>query len=76
VLAVLAFTILGLTAGVTAIALLIAAVILAFEIWMFVDAIQNKHISTDRKILWCVGMALLHPFVAIAYYFTDHKTRA
>ncbi len=43
--------------------------ILAFEIWMFVDAIRNPHMELTEKTLWLVGMFLIHPFVAIVYYF-------
>ena len=53
--------------------LIVLALVLAFEIWMFVDAIRNPNISNDRKLLWLVGMLLLHPFVAIIYFFTDHN---
>lgn len=53
--------------------ILLGVAILAFEVWMFIDAIRNPGISSDRRILWLVGMLLLHPFVAIAYYFTDHQ---
>lgn len=56
--------------------ILIALAVLAFEIYMFVDAIRNPRISNDRRILWLLGMLLLHPFVAIAYYYTDHKTQS
>jgi len=65
-----------LAAG-AALPFIIAAVvlILAFEIWMVVDAILNNQISDTTKALWVVGMLLLHPFVAIAYFFTDHRKR-
>ena len=66
-------SLLGLGIAATLVVLLVLAFILAFEIWMFVHAIQNDNISNDRKILWLIGMILLHPFVAIAYYFTDYK---
>lgn len=53
--------------------ILIAAVlvllILVFEIWMLVDLIKNNNLTTETKLLWALGMLLLHPFVAIAYYF-------
>ena len=42
-------------------------------IWMIVNAITNKHISDTARVLWVIGMLLIHPFVAIAYYFTDYK---
>lgn len=44
---------------------------------MFVHTIRNGGIPRDRKLLWLVGMVLLHPFVAIAYNLTDyHKAQA
>jgi len=48
-------------------------VILAFEIAMFINVITHKNISQTSKVLWVVGMLILHPFVAIIYYFTDYK---
>lgn len=57
---------------VTVVILLIIAILL-FEIWMFVNTIQNHHISNDRRILWIAGMLILHPFIAIAYFLTDYK---
>lgn len=48
---------------------IIGIAILVFEILMFIDAIRNPHLDDKEKILWCLGMLLLHPFVAIFYYF-------
>lgn len=53
----------------------IALVIGAFEIWMIVDAALNKKITDKAKAWWVVGMLLIHPFVAIAYFFTDRRKR-
>jgi hypothetical protein len=53
----------------------ISVAILVFEIWMFVDLIKNNRIPQDRKILWGIFMLLIHPFTAIAYYFTDHRPK-
>ena len=50
-----------------------ALIIFIFEVFMFVHAIRNQRISNDRRILWLIGMLLFHPFVAIAYYFTDRQ---
>lgn len=47
--------------------------IFIFELLMFINAIRNTTISDNRKILWIIGMLFVHPFVAIAYYFTDYK---
>lgn len=66
---------LGFSAGIVIAIVLVLLFILLFEIWMFVAAILNPHISNERRILWLVGMLLVHPFVAIAYYFTDHQRR-
>ena len=54
---------------------LIGLAILAFEIWMLVDLIRNPELSDERKILWAVGMILIHPIIAIVYYFTDRKPK-
>ena len=51
----------------------IALIILAFEIWMIIDAALSKHLSDKAKAWWIGGMLLVHPFVAIAYFFTDRR---
>lgn len=55
------------------IALVIVVLILIFEVLMIISAIKNRAISDEARILWVIGMLLIHPFVAIFYYFTDHK---
>jgi hypothetical protein len=52
--------------------IVVALLIIAFEVWMIVDAALNKKISDKAKVWWIVGMFLIHPFVAIVYFFTDH----
>jgi hypothetical protein len=52
------------------------AAVLAFEIMMLVHVIKNKNISSDRRLLWILGMLFIHPVVAIAYFFTDYKNGA
>ncbi len=47
--------------------------ILVFEVAMFVSVIRNKYIPENTRVLWIIGMLLIHPFIAIVYYFTDHK---
>lgn len=51
----------------------IALAILVFEVVMFVHVLRNSNISDERRILWAVGMLLIHPFVAIAYLLTDYR---
>jgi hypothetical protein len=53
----------------------VAILIFAFEIWMIVDAAINKRITDKAKAWWIIGMFVIHPFVAIAYFFTDHRKR-
>jgi heme/copper-type cytochrome/quinol oxidase subunit 4 len=50
---------------------LILIVVLAFEIWMLVDVIKNRHVPTKHKVWWIVGMLLIHPIVAIVYFFVS-----
>jgi len=49
---------------------LLGFALLAFEIWMFIDLVQNPRLTAGAKLLWAIGMLLLHPFVAIIYFFT------
>jgi hypothetical protein len=51
----------------------VIALILWFEIAMFISLIRNKKIDENTKIIWAIGMFLIHPIVAIIYYFTDHQ---
>lgn len=67
------FAIFGLSPVWDVIVLVILALIFVFEVWMLVSALVNKVISNTAKALWILGMILIHPFVAIAYYFTDYK---
>lgn len=55
--------------------IIIVVLLLAFEIWMLVDAAINKKISDKAKAWWIIGMVLVHPIVAIIYFFTDHRKR-
>ena len=64
----------GLSLAALSIIWILGVLILAFEVWMFVDVIRNDQIAQERKLLWLIGMVLIHPFVAIAYYFTDRQT--
>ncbi len=55
--------------------IVVALLIGAFEVWMIVDAAINKKLSDKAKAWWIVGMILIHPFVAIVYFFTDRRKR-
>lgn len=61
--------------GLVSLAGIALLAILAFEVWMFVDAIRNPRLTDIERVLWCVGMLLIHPFVALAYYFIEHTNR-
>lgn len=70
------FAFLGMGLALSLIVVLVLLLIFIFEIWMFVDVITNKRISDTAKVLWAIGMVLVHPIVAFIYYFTDHKKLA
>jgi hypothetical protein len=55
--------------------LVVAILIFAFEIWMIIDAAINKRITDKARAWWIIGMLIIHPFVAIVYFFTDHRKR-
>lgn len=67
------FGFLGLSPLVGLVVILVLLLIFAFEIWMFISAITNKNISDMAKVLWVVGMVLIHPIVAIIYYLTAYR---
>jgi uncharacterized membrane protein (DUF485 family) len=64
----------GLTVLILVAAVLILMV-LAFEIWMLVDLIKNDKITIETKVLWVVGMLLVHPIVAIVYFFVARSKK-
>lgn len=66
----------GMGAALSLVVALVLVVIFAFEIWMLISAITNKKITDTARVLWVVGMVLIHPIVAIIYYFTDHQKSA
>jgi hypothetical protein len=70
------FAFLGLSPALGVIVIIVLLAILVFEIAMFISVIQNKFITGNTKALWIVGMLLIHPLVAIAYYFTDYNKTA
>lgn len=53
--------------------IILGIALLIFEIMMIVDALQNPCLNDGEKILWVVGMVLIHPFVGIVYYFMAHS---
>ncbi|HVS78879.1 MAG TPA: hypothetical protein VHD84_01140 [Candidatus Saccharimonadales bacterium] len=53
--------------------ILVVVLVIIFEIWMVVDAALNKKLSDKAKTWWIIGMLIIHPFVAIAYFFTDRN---
>ena len=63
----------GLGTGLSVLVWLILVLIFIFEIWMLVDAITRKSLSTTARVWWIIGMILVHPIVAIIYYFTGRK---
>lgn len=64
----------GLGTGFALIVLVLVA-IGVFEIWMFVDAIKSPRLTDSRKLLWCAGMLVIHPFVAIAYFVLEYQNK-
>jgi hypothetical protein len=67
------FAVLGLSGPLGPFLLFVIFLIFIFEVVMFINAIRNKNISSTAKVLWIIGMLIFHPFVAIAYFFTDYK---
>jgi len=53
--------------------IVLAILIAAFEIWMIVDVALKKNLSDKAKTWWIIGMIIVHPFVAIFYFFTDRR---
>lgn len=64
--------ILGVSVSLFTLVLVIVIAFLIFEVWMFVDALRNPGLSSVERLLWCLGMLVFHPFVAIVYYFVEY----
>jgi hypothetical protein len=53
---------------------IVVVAILWFEVAMFLDVLKNKKLTDNEKILWVLGMFLLHPIIAIVYYFVARSS--
>jgi len=51
--------------------IVLAILVLAFELWMLIDCILSKKVPTTHKVWWIIGMFLIHPIVAIVYFFVS-----
>ena len=60
--------------GWTTTIILLTILFLAFEIWMLVDVFNNRKVPKYHKLWWIVGMFIIHPFVALAYFFVTRFT--
>jgi hypothetical protein len=47
--------------------------LLFMEVYLFVHAMRNPQITTAARLVWGIGMLLIHPFIAIIYFFTDYQ---
>ncbi|MFA5004333.1 MAG: hypothetical protein WC498_03605 [Candidatus Saccharimonadales bacterium] len=65
----------GLAFGLIFFLSLLFLAILAFEVWMFVDAVRNPKLTDNEKLIWCLGMIFVHPVIAIVYYFIVYLKR-
>lgn len=43
--------------------------VMAFWIWMLIDAIQSKGLGETEKIVWVLVIALTHFIGALVYFF-------
>jgi len=49
--------------------------LLAFWIWMLVDAIQNKGLADGEKIGWVLAIVFLHFLGSALYFFIGRPKR-
>jgi hypothetical protein len=52
---------------------ILLVLVLVFEIMMFLDVLKNQKLNDTEKLIWVIGMFLVHPFIAILYYFVAHS---
>jgi hypothetical protein len=48
---------------------LVLLAVLAFELWMLIDVLAYRKMPTAHRVWWVVLMFLIHPIVAIVYFF-------
>jgi hypothetical protein len=53
----------------------IGLALVAFWIWMLIEALQNKGLSDGEKIAWVLVIVLLHFLGALLYFFVGHPKR-
>jgi hypothetical protein len=53
----------------------IGLALLAFWIWMLIEALQNKGLTDGEKIAWVLVIVLLHFLGALLYFFVGHPKR-
>jgi len=61
--------------GLAGLVYLLIVVVFVFEVFMFLDAFKNPRLTSTERLVWCAAMLLLHPFVAIIYYFAEYPKR-
>jgi hypothetical protein len=49
--------------------------LLAFWIWMLVDAIQNPGLGEGEKVCWVLAIVFLHVLAVILYFFIGRPKR-
>jgi hypothetical protein len=49
--------------------------VLAFWIWMLVEAIQNRGLGQGGKVAWVLAIVFLHLLGAILYFFLGRPKR-
>lgn len=53
----------------------IGLLVLAFWIWMLIDAIQNKGLTDGEKIAWVLAIVFLHIIGSALYFFIGRPKR-
>jgi hypothetical protein len=54
---------------------LLALCLVAFWIWMLVDAIQNKGLSDGEKVGWVLAIVFFHFLGSLLYFFLGRTKR-
>ena len=55
--------------------LAVGVLLFAFWIWMLIDAIQNKALSSTEKMVWVLVIVFLHFLGALIYFFVGRSRR-
>ncbi len=56
--------------------IVVAVALFAFWLWMLIDALRNKALTDNEKLVWVLVIVFLHFLGAIIYFFVARSKPA